>query len=208
MNDRLGQTPPHAASPSRSNRRLRETAETCVAWLITQRPMVASDTHRAPSRSPASSSECKASAEYSLVSADDGSPLGSHWREDRGQRFPVRPVTGSGHLPCRPRRAQAAGMRGAAAPRRASPACWLGAGIWCLSAAERSTSLRGFSSTGPCRPRCPAPRRPGTYLLVFVCFLVLGLAFGVTAWLTGSDSEVRADASRGRWRVAAAVRGG
>jgi hypothetical protein len=25
---------------------------------------------------------------------------------------------------------------------------------------------------------------PATYLFVYVCFLVLGLAFGVTAWLT------------------------
>ncbi len=26
--------------------------------------------------------------------------------------------------------------------------------------------------------------QPGTFVLVYVCFLVLGLAFGVTAWLT------------------------
>lgn len=25
---------------------------------------------------------------------------------------------------------------------------------------------------------------PATYLFVYICFLVLGLAFGVTAWLT------------------------
>jgi hypothetical protein len=26
--------------------------------------------------------------------------------------------------------------------------------------------------------------RPGTFVFVYLCFLVLGVAFGVTAWLT------------------------
>jgi hypothetical protein len=42
---------------------------------------------------------------------------------------------------------QAADVRGVAAPRRASPACWPGAGTWCLSASDttaRATAMAAY----------------------------------------------------------------